>query len=65
VHGGVTPGNDPSQWDDLVEPYREVGVTWWVEDISPYAYGLDWAEPWTVEMVVRLRERIRQGPPKK
>lgn len=64
VGGGVTPGDDLGKAADVVAPYMAAGVTWWVEDLSPYGRGLGWAEPWTADLVAQLRERLRQGPPR-
>ncbi len=61
---GVTPGDDLAQGAELVAGYAEAGVTWWVEDISPYAHGAEWSAPWEPETVAMLKDRIRQGPPK-
>ena len=57
---GTTPGDDPDRARQIVERYREVGVTWWLESIAPYRYGRGFDEPWDLE---RLRERVLQGPP--
>src|SRR5579863_225296 len=43
---------DIGQGAKIVQPYREAGVTWWLEGI--------WTERGSVE---DMRERIRQGPP--
>lgn len=64
VQGGTTPGNDPTRAVDIVAPYLGVGVTWWVEHIDPWRYGLGWDDLLTHEAVERMNERIRQGPPK-
>jgi alkanesulfonate monooxygenase SsuD/methylene tetrahydromethanopterin reductase-like flavin-dependent oxidoreductase (luciferase family) len=64
VQGGETPGDDLSLATDIVGPYTQVGVTWWVEHIDPWRYGLGWDELLTQEAVARMNERIRQGPPK-
>jgi hypothetical protein len=52
VFAGETPA-DFEQGAKTVQPYREAGVTWWLEGI--------WAERGSVE---DMRERIRQGPPR-
>jgi Luciferase-like monooxygenase len=52
VFAGETPP-DSVQGKKMVQPYREVGVTWWLEGI--------WTERGSVE---NMRERIRQGPPR-
>jgi hypothetical protein len=62
VHGGVTSG-DPNQDRKKVAAYGEAGVTWWIEDLSPYGRGQGWGEKWATEIVERLWQRLRQGPP--
>lgn len=52
VFAGETPA-DFKQGAKTVQPYREAGVTWWLEGI--------WAERGSVQ---DMRERIRQGPPR-
>ena len=64
VHFGTTPGDDLGQAADIVAPYAQVGITWWIEDISPHAYGSSRTDPWTAELVERMEQRLRQGPPK-
>ena len=49
---GETP-TDSEQGAKTVQPYREAGVTWWLEGI--------WTERGSAK---DMRERIRQGPPK-
>ena len=49
---GETP-TDAGQCATIVRPYRDAGVTWWLEGI--------WPERGSAE---DLRERIRQGPPR-
>lgn len=63
VHGGRTPGNDRAQAADIVAQYAEAGVTWWIEDLSPYGFGLGWGDRWTPAVVEQIRERLGQGPP--
>lgn len=62
VHGGTTPGDDPDADRVKVAAYAEAGVTWWIEDLSPYGRGLGWGDKWTPEIVAQLRRRLRQGP---
>lgn len=50
-----TPGDDPARAADLVRPYAEAGVTWWVEAI----WKLYFAHPGDLEV---LKRRIKQGP---
>jgi alkanesulfonate monooxygenase SsuD/methylene tetrahydromethanopterin reductase-like flavin-dependent oxidoreductase (luciferase family) len=63
VHTGATPGDDPARDAETVATYAEAGVNWWIEDVSPYRYGLRWEDPWTPELVAMMRERVRRGPP--
>ena len=64
VQYGVTPGDYPAAAAAQLAPYEAVGVTWWIEGISPFDYGFDWADLWTPEIVEKLVARIRQGPPR-
>ncbi len=64
VQYGVTPGDDLEAASAVLTPFQEVGVTWWIEGISPFDYGFDWSDPWTSEIVEKLVLRIRQGPPR-
>jgi len=63
VHSGIT-ANDSQTASDQVKPFAEVGVDWWLEDISlvrvGHKLGEDWVEPWDIEAIV---ERIQYGPP--
>ena len=63
VHIGITPG-DPARDAETVAPYAAVGVTWWIEDISPYRYAHGWDQPWHDDQIEQLKTRIRQGPPR-
>lgn len=49
---GETPGDDLEHARDLVRPWIDAGITWWMEARWNNA-GLD-----------EVRERIRQGPPR-
>jgi hypothetical protein len=51
---GDTPG-DPTEGFKIVEPYRNVGVTWWCENINGWRFSNSLEE---------MIERIQQGPPK-
>jgi hypothetical protein len=62
VHSGAT-GANPAHDAATVASYAAVGVTWWIEDISPYRFGLGWEDQWTAEVTALIRERVRQGPP--
>jgi hypothetical protein len=63
VHSGATSGDDPARDAALVAGYAEAGITWWIEDISPYRFGWRWEDPWTPEATALMRERVRRGPP--
>jgi alkanesulfonate monooxygenase SsuD/methylene tetrahydromethanopterin reductase-like flavin-dependent oxidoreductase (luciferase family) len=53
VWEGVTPGDDPERASEIVRPFAEAGVTWWIESM--------WTPPNDPQT---LRQRIRQGPPR-
>ena len=63
VHSGTTAGDDRAHDAAVVATYAAVGVNWWIEDVSPYRYGLGWEDPWTPEVVELMRQRVRRGPP--
>lgn len=52
THIGRTPGTDPAAAQDIVAPYAEAGVTWWLERIGDQEDPLE-----------TMRPRVRQGPP--
>ncbi len=60
VYPGISSGNRPDQAAEQVSPYRDAGVTWWLESIAPYRFDREIENPWDFE---RLRERVLQGPP--
>ena len=64
VQGGTTPGDRPDRAAEMVAPYQKIGVTWWVEKIDPWRFGLGWDDLITPVVVERINERIRQGPPR-
>jgi alkanesulfonate monooxygenase SsuD/methylene tetrahydromethanopterin reductase-like flavin-dependent oxidoreductase (luciferase family) len=64
VHGGAAP---EAQWHNpasIIEPFAEAGVTWWIEDVSPWRFGADWEKVWQPEDTPRMIDLIRQGPPR-
>lgn len=63
VGGGQTPGDDPHRAAETVQKFAEAGVTWWIEGVTPYDFGLGWGDSWPPELVERTWTRIRQGPP--
>ena len=48
---GTTPGEDAAKAASVVDPWREVGATWWLEAM------------WLAENLDDVLLRIRQGPP--
>ncbi len=52
AHWGMTQGQSVAD-ADIVLPYAEAGVTWWIENISDVRGSFD-----------EMRERVRRGPPK-
>jgi hypothetical protein len=63
VHHGSTPGDKPLEARQIVEPYKDVGVTWWIEPVDPWRFGWKWEDQWSPEATLKIRERILQGPP--
>jgi hypothetical protein len=53
---GETPGNDLSRTVEIVRPFAQAGVTWWLEDL--------WTTHETQGGVEGMRGRIQQGPPR-
>jgi alkanesulfonate monooxygenase SsuD/methylene tetrahydromethanopterin reductase-like flavin-dependent oxidoreductase (luciferase family) len=49
---GQTPGDDPARAAEIVRPWAEAGATWFNDAM------------WEETDLARVRERIRQGPPK-
>lgn len=62
VHSGPTPGDNLPQAAEIIAPYAEAGVTWWIEPVDPWRFGWSWEVAWAPEATVRIRERVRQGP---
>ncbi|MBN1991996.1 MAG: LLM class flavin-dependent oxidoreductase [Anaerolineae bacterium] len=58
--GRPTPGDDPAQAAEIVSRYAKAGVTWWLENITPFSFGQTMEETWPLEA---MHQRIRQGPP--
>ena len=65
VHFGATPGSEPAQAAEMVAPYADAGVTWWIEPVDPWRFGWSFEVPWAPEATVLMRERVRQGPPRR
>lgn len=58
--GTPTPGDDLQLAGEIVAPYAEVGVTWWMEPLNPTLYDSEWEGVWPYES---MRERVIMGPP--
>jgi len=50
---GATNGDDSKKDEEILAPWKDRGVTWWLEDINGMRADID-----------VLRDRIRAGPPK-
>lgn len=64
VQNGRTPGHDPARAAEIVAPFVELGLDWWVEHVDPWRFGLDWGSLLTDDVGEKMRERVRQGPPR-
>jgi alkanesulfonate monooxygenase SsuD/methylene tetrahydromethanopterin reductase-like flavin-dependent oxidoreductase (luciferase family) len=60
THWGILPQKE-SERASVVAEYADAGVTWWRENLSPWAFGWDNKGDWALE---RMRAKILQGPPK-
>jgi hypothetical protein len=49
---GQTPGDDPQAAANIINPYTQAGVTWWIEAL------------WETPDLEQVQTRLRQGPPK-
>lgn len=45
----------------MLEPYAESGVTWWLENANPWAFGWDQKGAMPADAIIA---RIKQGPPR-
>ena len=63
VGGGQTP-EDSTEAQAIITPYADVGMTWWLEDISPLRLGMGWEDLWKPWDIETLRARIIAGPPR-
>jgi alkanesulfonate monooxygenase SsuD/methylene tetrahydromethanopterin reductase-like flavin-dependent oxidoreductase (luciferase family) len=50
---GKTPGDDPDQAREILNPWREAGATWWIEAL--------WDAPNTLAGWEMVKQRIQQG----
>ncbi|MBE3561967.1 MAG: LLM class flavin-dependent oxidoreductase [Ktedonobacteraceae bacterium] len=49
---GETPGDNSARAEEIIGPFAEAGITWWMET------------RWGETSLDKVRRRIRQGPPK-
>ncbi len=61
VIGGHTAGISPEEDAECMQACTAAGATWWLEDISPWAFGWSWQGAWPVEAMNR---RVQAGPPR-
>ena len=52
----------PRKAAEHIAAYAEAGVTWWIEYITPDAFGAERYKPWPDEIVEKMIGRLRQGP---
>ena len=52
---GTTPADDPKQAKTIIRPWKDAGVTWWIEGL--------WNAPADTEGQNAVKQRIQQGPP--
>ena len=45
----------------VVREQADAGATWWLEDVSPWAYGWQWEGSWPID---QMNDRVRAGPPR-
>ncbi|MBX3063743.1 MAG: LLM class flavin-dependent oxidoreductase [Anaerolineae bacterium] len=64
VNGGRVPDDQWMHASSVIEPYAEVGVTWWIEDVSPWRFGHSWEIQWQPEFTRQMDDLIRRGPPR-
>jgi alkanesulfonate monooxygenase SsuD/methylene tetrahydromethanopterin reductase-like flavin-dependent oxidoreductase (luciferase family) len=61
VAGGRS--KDSSDTAEVAE-YRDAGLTWWIEDISPLRLGYGWQDLWKAWDIDALKARIAAGAPR-
>jgi hypothetical protein len=64
VHAGRVPDDRWDRADDVIDPFADLGVTWWIEDVSPWRFGHPWEIQWTPEFTKAMDEVIGRGPPR-
>ena len=61
VASGHTSGDDASGDRERVLAVARAGATWWLEDLSPWAFGWQGNEGWPTDA---MELRLRRGPPR-
>jgi alkanesulfonate monooxygenase SsuD/methylene tetrahydromethanopterin reductase-like flavin-dependent oxidoreductase (luciferase family) len=64
IHAGQVPDGRWDRADDVIGPFADLGVTWWIEDVSPWRFGHSWEIQWSPEFTEAMDELIRRGPPR-
>ncbi|MBN2305846.1 MAG: LLM class flavin-dependent oxidoreductase [Anaerolineae bacterium] len=64
VHSDSSPADDPAAAADRAAAYADAGVTWWMEYISPYEFGVARDQRWPDSVVTQMIHRLEQGPPR-
>ena len=61
----IVAGGETKDSSDTAEVavYKDAGLTWWMEDISPLRLGFTWQDLWKTWDVEPLKARIESGPP--
>ena len=57
---GFTFGDKPARAAQMIRQRSLLGMTWWLEGLTPSRFGLRFKDEWPVDA---MRERILQGPP--
>ncbi len=61
VVAGRTSGTDRNEDAAHVQRYADAGATWWLEDVSPWAFEWEWEGPWPM---TEMDRRVHAGPPR-
>jgi alkanesulfonate monooxygenase SsuD/methylene tetrahydromethanopterin reductase-like flavin-dependent oxidoreductase (luciferase family) len=64
VHAGQVPDRHWDRADAVIDPFADVGVTWWIEDVSPWRFGHPWEIEWSPGFTRAMDELIMRGPPR-
>jgi hypothetical protein len=64
IHSGYTPGNDPNRAAEVTGHYAGIGITWWMENVDPFRFGMRVDSPWRADFTEQMMARIQQGPPR-